>query len=534
MATVRDATFDLLRSLGMTTIFGNPGSTELPFLKDYPADFTYVLGLQESVVLGMADGYAQGRRAAALVNLHTSAGLGNAMGGIVTAYHNRTPLVVTAGQQDRRHLALEPLLSGRLVELARPYVKWSHEPARAEDVPAALAQAYHIAMQEPWGPVFVSIPMDDWEADAPENASYRGHEVVGRAAPDPAALARVARALGESRRPAIVAGAGVDRAGAWDTVVALAERTRAAVWSDPVQSRAGFPQSHPLFRGHLAPAQALLAQQLAEYDVVLVLGAPVFLYYPYVPGPVVVEGTRVFQVTDSPDEASRAATGVSLVGDVALAARALLDLVPEAGPSAERPAPELRPTYPAPEATAPLSVAYVMHALAGLLPADAIVADESTSSQAQLKRYLRVDRPGGYYFSASGGLGFAMPAAVGLQLASPERPVVCVIGDGSSMYAIQALWSAAQYGTPVTYIVINNGQYAILKAFGDLLGLGERAPGLDLPGLDLAGLAASLGCAAETVERADALAPAIERALASDRTALVNIVVDPAVPSLLG
>src|SRR5829696_9662317 len=164
MATVRVAAFDLLRRLGMTTVFGNPGSTELPFLKDFPEDFTYVLGLQEATVLGMAEGYAQGTGRAALVNLHTAPGLGNAMGAMVTAYHNKTPLLVTAGQQDRRHLALEPLLAGKLVELAKPYVKRSHEPARAEDVPREFLRAYHTAMRQPRGPVFVSIPMDDWEA----------------------------------------------------------------------------------------------------------------------------------------------------------------------------------------------------------------------------------------------------------------------------------------------------------------------------------------------------------------------------------
>src|SRR5579875_1475096 len=237
MPTVREVTFDLLRALGMTTVFGNPGSTELPFLRDFPPDFTYVLGLQESVVLGMADSYAQARRRAALVNVHTAAGLGNAMGGIVGAYHNRAPLVVTAGQQDRRQLALEPFLKGQLVELARPYVKWSHEPARAEDVPAALARAYYTAMQEPWGPVFVSIPMDDWDAEcAPYPIGER--EVVPHVAPDPMAVARAARLLRESSRPAIVAGAGVDRANGWDAVVALAEKARAAVWADPLGGRA--------------------------------------------------------------------------------------------------------------------------------------------------------------------------------------------------------------------------------------------------------------------------------------------------------
>src|SRR5215208_6830861 len=258
MTTVREVTLDLLRELGMTTVFGNPGSTELPFLKDFPDDFSYVLGLQEASVLGMAEGYAKGAGNAALVNLHTAPGLGNAMGALVTAYHDKTPLVVTAGQQDRRHVALEPLLAGNLVDLAKPYVKRSHEPARAEDVPGEIQRAYHTAMQQPRGPAFVSIPIDDWEAEAlpseKRNVSYR-------TGPDPEDLARVARVLEESRRPAIVAGSDVDRAGAWDRLVRLAEKARAAVWTEGLPSRAGFPQDHPLFRGFLALARPQIAEQ---------------------------------------------------------------------------------------------------------------------------------------------------------------------------------------------------------------------------------------------------------------------------------
>src|SRR3954454_19309105 len=224
MATVREVTFDLLRELGMTTVFGNPGSTELPFLKDFPEDFRYVLGLQEASALGMADGYAQGTGQAALVNLHTGPGLGNAMGAMVTAWHNRTPLVVTAGQQDRRHLVLDPMLSANLVDLAKPYVKRSHEPERAEDVPREIHRAYHTAMQAPQGPVFVSIPMDDWDVEA---EPYTMREVTHRSAPDPEVLERVAEVLAGAQRPAIIAGSGIARAGAFYDAVALAEKLRA-------------------------------------------------------------------------------------------------------------------------------------------------------------------------------------------------------------------------------------------------------------------------------------------------------------------
>ena len=527
MATVREVTFDLLRAFGMTTIFGNPGSTELPFLKEFPDDFRYVLGLQEATALGMATGHAQGTGNAALVNLHTAPGLGNAMGAMVTAYLNKTPLVVTAGQQDRRHVALEPLLTGKLVDLAKPYVKRSYEPLRAEDVPFEIQRAYHTAMQPPRGPVFLSIPMDDWDAEvepiAPREVSYR-------TAPDPADLERVAGILARAERPAMVVGPGVARTHTFRDVVDLAEKLRAAVWQEPVSALAGFPQGHRLFQGFLTFAQRQVAEQLSQYDVVLVLGAPVFTYYPYVPGPVVGEGTRVVQITDDPEEAARAAVGTSLTGDVSLAARSLLELLPET----DRPAPPRRGAPPVPEATSPMSVEYVMNAIADTLPGGVVVVDESTSSKVKLHRYVTVNDPEAYHTSAAGGLGFCLPASVGLKLAVPERPVVCVIGDGSVMYSIQALWSAAHYETAVPVVVINNRGYSILKGFRDAIGAGEKVPGLDLPGIDHTRIAEGFGCEAARVEDPQELYGALKRAFSSDRPYLLDVMVDRAVPKMPG
>ena len=526
MTTVREVTLDLLRELGMTTVFGNPGSTELPFLKDFPDDFSYVLGLQEASVLGMAEGYAKGAGNAALVNLHTAPGLGNAMGALVTAYHDKTPLVVTAGQQDRRHVALEPLLTGRLVELAKPYVKRSHEPVRAEDVPKELLRAYHTAMQPPRGPVIVSIPMDDWEA---ETEPLEARAVSSRTVPDPGALAAVAEILRGARNPVIVTGSGVERSGAFYDAVSLAEKLRAPVWQDPISPLAGFPQSHPLFRGHLPPAQRQLAEQLSGHDVVLVLGAPVFLYYPYVPGPTVEEGTRVVQITEDPEEAARAAAGSSVVGDVRAAIRTLEEILPETG----RPMPPAPEDPPVPEARDPIPVEYVMHALSEVLPEQTAIFDESVSSKAKLHKYVRVDHPGGYHISGSGGLGFAMPAAVGFKLAVPQRPVACVIGDGSSVYSIQTLWTAANYGVEVAFVVINNRGYSILKGFRDAIGAGDRVPGLDVHGVDITQVAKGFGVEGEAVERAEDLRPALKRAASAGRPYLVEVIVDREVPELL-
>ncbi len=529
MSTVREVTFDLLRELGMTTIFGNPGSTELPFLQDFPDDFRYVLGLQEATVLGMADGYAQGTGQAAFVNLHTSPGLGNAMGNIVTAWHNRTPLVVTAGQQDRRHISLDPMLSGNLVDLAEPYVKRSHEPYLAKDVPREILRAYHVAMHAPRGPMFLAIPMDDWDEESEPIEPLLERKVFHEPEPDSEGLKEFAEVLAEAERPAIVAGAWVDRKGAFYDTVTLAEKLKAAVWEAPLASRAGFPQDHPLFQGSLAPAQKQVAEQLSDYDVVLVLGAPVFLYYPYVPGPVVREGTRVLQVTGDPEKATRAAVGTSLFGNVAYAVRQLIELLPE---EIDRPAPPAREAPPTPEAATPIPPAYLMHTLAQVLPEDVAIFEESGSVRGTFHEHVRPSWPGAYFNAASGGLGYAMPASVGYKLAQPERPTVCLIGDGSSMYSIQALWTAAQYGANVVFVVVDNKGYYILKGFRDAEGMGDTVPGLDVPGLDLVKVAGGLGVPGEAVEEADALEDTLKRAFDAGRPYLLNVMVEPEIPEL--
>ncbi|MGH8230242.1 MAG: thiamine pyrophosphate-binding protein, partial [Steroidobacteraceae bacterium] len=275
--TVREASFALLRSFGLTTVFGNPGSTELPMFRDFPADFRYVLGLQESVVVAMADGYAQARGAAALVNLHSAIGVGHGLGSIFTAYRNQSPLLITAGQQARSILPFEPFLySDQAASLPKPYVKWSCEPARAEDVPAALARAYYTAMQAPRGPTFVSIPVDDWDRGA---LALEPREVSRSQAPDPALLERAAALLNAARRPVIVVGPAVARDRAWSDTIALAERHQAPVWVSPRSSRNSFPERHRLFAGFLPPDRASIVSRLQGADLILVLGAPVFTYH---------------------------------------------------------------------------------------------------------------------------------------------------------------------------------------------------------------------------------------------------------------
>ena len=316
MTTVREATYEVLRDLGMTKIFGNPGSSELPFLANMPGDFEYILGLHERAAAGMGLGYALGRGDAAFVNLHSIASAGNGLSALIDAYYLHAPLVVTTGQQDRRQIMAEPFLVSRAVEVVRPYVKWAYEPLRPEDVPAAIARGYHLAMQPPRGPVFISIPMDDWNKPCARVTARRVSQSVS---PDSAALDEVIRAIDASKKLALVAGPQIEEDGAWSDVLVLAERLNADVYDAPIASRWTFPRSHRLFRGALFPAQKPLGDQLSAYDTVVVLGAPVFLYYAYVPGNPIAPGTRLFQITNSPLDAAAALAGTSIVGNIAVA-----------------------------------------------------------------------------------------------------------------------------------------------------------------------------------------------------------------------
>jgi benzoylformate decarboxylase len=527
MPTVREATFELFRERGMTTIFGNPGSTELPMLRDFPADFCYVLGLQEAVVVGMADGFAQASGRTTVVNLHTAPGVGNAIGAIFNAQANHSPLLITAGQQARAQITLQANLTNRdAIRMPQPLVKWSYESPRAEDVPLALARGAHLASLAPRGPVFVSLPMDDWEVEVDEADARAAiaRTVTGRAVADPAVVAALAARLDSAANPVLVAGPDVDASGGWEAAVALAERQRLPVWASPATGgiRLGFPESHPNFRGVLPPAIGPLAQALEGHDLILVLGSSVFPYYPHIPGPLLPEGAELVAITSDPDEAVRAPMGDAIVADVCLTLTALLAAVPESS----RPAPEPNPGPSALPETDPINASTVHTALAEVLPEDAIVVLESPSSTLALRNQLRLSRPGSYYFSAGGGLGFGLPATVGVQLAEPDRPVVCVLGEGSAQYGITAFWSAVAYRAPVTFLVLQNQEYAILKWFAEVEGV-DGAPGLDLPKLDVAAVAAGYGVKSRRATDRDEVRSSLEAALASSAPELVEVPVAP-------
>jgi benzoylformate decarboxylase len=369
--------------------------------------------------------------------------------------------------------------------------------------------------------------MDDWAVEVDESAV--GHQttrrVVGRAGAAPEAVRDLAQRLAAAERPVLVAGPDIDASpGGWEAAVALAEGQRLPVWATPAPGggRIGFPEGHPHFQGILPPAIGPVGQVLAPYDLVLVAGSSVFPYYPNIPGDLLEEGTALVAITSDPDEASRAPMGEAIVADVGLT---LAALVAEAGES-EREAPPSRPAPAEADDGDPLSPTAVHAVLAELFPEDGIVALESPSSTLALRNQLRLSKPGSYYFGAGGGLGFGLSAAIGVQLAQPSRQVVCVLGEGSAQYAVQAFWTAAAYQVPVTFLVLRNEEYAILKWFGGLESV-ENAPGLDLPALDTAAVAAGYGVEVAQAGGRDELRDKLGAALASDRPSLVEVPVTP-------
>lgn len=530
MLTVREAFFEVARQLGLTTMFGNPGSTEEPFLKDFPDDFRYVLALQEASVVAMADAYAQRTGRPALVNVHTAAGMGNAVGNIESAWYNRAPLIITAGQQTREMLLLEPYLTNVSPQLVpQPFVKWAYEPARPQDVPAALMRAYATAVLPPAGPVFLSIPMDDCEAPCPRLPVIR--TVSSRLPADAEALQPVLTALSGARSPALVIGGAVDQSGGWDAAVALAEKLRCPVWAAPLEGRPGFPETHPLYRGALPPAIGPLSEALVGHDVIVVIGAPVFRYYPYVPGEYLPAGAELFHITDDPSEASRAPVGTAILADPGRSCSLLAGAVTQSGRSLPAAAPAAPPSVP--EHTTP---EWVYHTIQRLRPADSVIVQESLSTLRQLRAQIPTDQPRSFFSMAGGVLGYGVPAAVGVALAERDegtnRKVICIVGDGAANYVIQAIWTAVQHDLPILFVVPRNGAYNILKSFAEMLTT-PGVPGLDLPGLDFVALAEGYGCSAERVTELVDLEDAITRGVNFDYTHLIEVAVDPAVPPLI-
>lgn len=515
--TVHEVTYDLLRKLGLTTVFGNPGSTEQTFLKSFPDDFTYVLGLQEASVLAMADGFAQTTGKPALVNLHTAAGTGNAIGSLVAAYKSNTPMIVTAGQQTREMLLMDPYLANRdETMMPQPWVKWAYQPARAEDVPAAFMQAYIVAMQPPMGPVFLSIPLDDWDKPALGPAVVR--TASHHTEPDRARLRDFADRINRAKNPLLVIGPEVDRSGAWDAGVAFAEKLGAPVLGTALPDRISFPENHKLWAGQLPMSIAGVNQAVYGHDLVIVVGAQVFRYYPYIAGEILPEGTELLQLTADPHLSAVAPVGDSVLGDVKVALDELIDMIDAHDQAAVTPPLSPIPVEQA-ETTAPMTANAVYQVLGTYKPDNAVVVMESTSTMLDQKRWLPTTQPASFFATGSGGIGWGVPGAVGIALGDRERgverTVVATIGDGSFEYSIQAIWTAAQHKLPIVFVVLRNGEYSVLKSFAELEQT-PNVPGLELPGLDIASLGKGFGCRAVTVNDTAELEREFAAAVAAD------------------
>jgi benzoylformate decarboxylase len=433
--------------------------------------------------------------------------------------------VITAGQQARSILPLQAFLyAERASEFPRPYVKYSVEPARAEDVPAAIARAYYVAMQPPCGPAFVSVPIDDWGRPT---QPVEAREVSRELGPDSHAMKALVAALAKSRRPALVVGAGVDRAGAVDLMVDVAEKTKAAVWVSPFSARCSFPERHPQFAGFLHASPGQLSEALCDHDLVVVIGAPVFTFHVEGHASIFDGATTIFQITDDPTAAAVTPSGTSIIATMKPALSMLLELLPEA----KRAIPVGRKLSPAPTAANPIPVEFLLHALATAMPADAALVEEAPSHRPAMQKFMPMRGRDSFYTMASGGLGYGLPAAVGLSLGRPGVRTVCLIGDGSAMYSVQALWTAAQRKLPLTVAVINNLGYGAMRSFSRVMQV-RNVPGLELPGIDFVKLAEGMGCHAVRASNAAELAPALNSGLTHDGVSLIEVMVDSAVPVL--
>lgn len=544
--TGADILLDVLETEGVRHVFGNPGTTELPLMEALARRGTagpdYVLGLQEATVVAMADGYAQVTGRPGFINVHTAAGLGNALGNLVGARANATPLVVTAGQQDRRHRMADPLLSGDLVGLAGSVSKWAHEVTMLDELPTMVRRAFQDAATPPTGPVFLSVPMDVLDESGDVSV------------PPPSALDRrvVASSLDELAhllledapdRLAIVAGDEVAGSGAMESLVRVAVTLGAVVYGSPLHANTVFPTAHPLWHGPLPPTHEGMRDALKEFSKVFVVGGQAFMAYPYTEGSPLPDAVDLLHLSPDPVQPGRTwPTRLGVTGDPCLTLDALLPLLREAAPedasaalvrARERREALVAGAEEKVEAvydSRPMHSAAAVHALLRSLPDDTAVVDEAVTAGAHVRRFHRTTQPGRYFFCRSGGLGWGMPAATGVSLGLGRESVLCVVGDGSAMYAPQSLWTAAQQQLPVIFAVVDNGQYRILRnAMRDRGGNGQDPPsvGMDIsdPALDFSALAASMGVAATYVDHASDVGEAVEAAAGTDGPHLLHLAV---------
>ena len=546
----RQVFMESLIAHGVEYIFGNPGTTESPILDallDYP-QLRYIVALHEGVALGAASYYAQTTGRVAVVNVHVAPGLGNALGMLYNAFKARAPLVVTAGQQDTRLRLRGPVLGHDLVAMAAPLTKWSVQVERADEFALIMHRALKIASDPPAGPVFVALPIDVMEQETELSPEPPGR--LHRApAPDPAGIEAAARLLLGGRRPAIVVGD--DAAGATAELTALAEQLGAAVWCEGIRAHQVVPSAHPNFRLGLPFDAVAIRRALDDADVVLLVGGPFFEEVWYAPGSPLPPGAAAIQVESSPERlAHNLPVAVGLVSDPRAALAALRGAVERGAPAAFRSAAagrnEALRALKAQDAqaqrtraakrwdSAPISMPRFMAEIEGALPPDAIVVDESITAGPDLARTVQFERAGDYVGARGGGIGQALPGALGVKLGHPDRPVVALSGDGSAMYSIQALWTAAHHDLAVAFVILNNREYRILKhnmdTFRQRFGAkpDRGYPNMDLvsPDLGFVDIARGLGVEGMRVATPGELRTALDRALGAGRPFLLDVAIE--------
>jgi benzoylformate decarboxylase len=546
------AFLELLRQEGVGIVFGNPGTTELPLMDAFAVehDIKYILGLQEAALMSMADGYAQASGQLAVLNLHVAPGLGNAMGMLYDAQKAASPVLITAGQQDTDYLATEPVLSADLASLARPFVKWSAEVNRLGDLARLVHRAAKTALAPPTGPVFLSLPGDILKQEG-EVDLMAPTRVGTRLRGDVEEIAKAAAILAAAKRPVIMAGDAVAQSHALSELVELAELTGAPVYAEFVPNTASFPSSHPLFRGNVIRQQQVVRKILDEYDVLISAGANLFTLSlpsnidPMPPGmPLIHLDTDPWEIGKNYPAAAAilgdpkatlpeltAITRERMTSAAKGEARARLQTASEAT-LGDREA--LRAKARALAKTVPVQPLALLGAIGDMLPRDAVVIEEVLSSAPGIRSLIRSDDAQSFYGLRGGGIGWGLPAAIGVKLALPHRPVVALIGDGSAMYTIQALWTAAHYRIPVVFVILNNTSYRILKQrLHALRGLAEQVDtyvGMELldPAIDFVGLSRSLGVAAERAKTVHDATDLIAKALADNAPMLIDVELDRA------
>ena len=531
-------------------VFGNPGTTELPLMDALAAEhqLRYILALQEAPAMSMADGYAQASGQCAVVNLHAAPGLGNAMGMLYDAQKAGSPILVTAGQHEQRFNFTEPLLWADLPTVARPFVKWSEEVRRLQDLPRAIHRAIKTALAPPMGPVFLSLPGDILTASADLELGTPSRVALGIRG-DTGAIERAAAIIGRASNPVIVAGDAVPQGDALGELVALAEAIGAPVYDEGMASRAMFPSSHPLYRGALVRLPAAIRGMLMQHDLLVSIGADLFTLS--LPGEVesMPDGMPVVHLDTDPWElAKNYPEQVSILGEPKVTLPELTLAVQAARSVAEAEAvakrlqqvraegvASLRKLHSMADAVAdrhPVHPLALMQTIGRLLPEDAVVIDETVSSGTGLRRFLKSNDAQSFFGLRGGGIGWGLPAAIGVKLALPDRPVVALIGDGSAMYTIQRLWTAARENLRMVFVIINNYSYRVLKQRTNAMkGLAAQADNyvamdLDNPRVDFVSVARGLGLTAHKASKLSDLSDLLTQALATDGPTLIDVEVD--------